>query len=742
MSELAHYNVRQTASHAKSIGITQRATPLRFPWVGDLRVRFSDFQVNEIGKDGAVVHLRKIGLNGQNKPAADAAPVKEADTPKEQQDSTNEGDSNEVKDEPQEKEIVEIPAEDVTALSNLAGEKFAQELVALFRDGQAEPLERKKPVVSEPMDDKFKRGEIHQEIRRIFNSRIETSTGDAGAIVASFSAPTKRGKRGRGGRNRNRNKQDDQPIGEYLHFTLFKDNRDTMDAVNQIARILKVKPQVINYAGTKDRRASTVQRCSVRYTRDRSLAGINGKLWGITTGDYEYKTDPIHLGQLLGNEFAITIKNCQILGEDSAKPVSEQVGLMHANVQSALDHMTEHGWINYFGHQRFGTHQIGTHEVGKLILGDNYEGAINAILAYDEEIAQKAETEGIPNEPAKRDEYNRHLACMLFRTEKDVEKAIEIMPRRFAAEVCVLRHLNRQGKQSRRDFVGALIHITRGLRSMYLHACQSHVWNHAASRRWELHGEKVIKGDLVIVETEATPQVSGQDQDGDDIINPVNPAEDDDDIPLQAKPLTEEEAASGKYTVYDIVLPTPGYDVIYPDNEIGEFYKDFMGREENGSLDPHKMRRMRREFSLPGRYRKLMNRFLATPSVEFKTYTDDEEQMHPTDLDLIKAERKTIANNKRSREDGDDMRPSKVAKVEGENEASNQTSQDEGAAASDAVADNAKAEETETTNAQESMEVDKPLKIAAIIKFQLGRSAYATVTLRELMGDPPENNAS
>lgn len=511
-----------------------------------------------------------------------------------------------------------------------------------------------------------------------------------------------------------------------------------MDAVNQIARILKVKPQVISYAGTKDRRASTVQRCSVRYTRDRSLAGINGKLWGIATGDYEYKSEPIHLGGLLGNEFAITIKNCQIVGEASAKPISEQVDLMHANVQSALDHMTEHGWINYFGHQRFGTHQIGTHEVGKLILGENYEGAINAILAYDEEIAQKAETEGIPDEPAKRDEYNRHLACMLFRTEKDVEKAIEIMPRRFSAEVCVLRHLSRQGKQSRKDFVGALIHITRGLRSMYLHACQSHVWNHAASRRWELHGEKIIKGDLVIAETEATPQVSGQDQDGDDIVNPV---EDDDDAPLRARALTEEEASSGKYTVHDIVLPTPGYDVIYPDNEIGDFYKDFMGREENGGLDPHKMRRMRREFSLPGRYRKLMNRFLGgKPTVEFKTYVNEEEQMHPTDLDLIKTARKT-GGNKRSREEGDDARPSKVAKVE-EDQASNGASQNEDAT-KDTAAGNDKAEEApETANAEEAMEVDQPLKIAAVIKFQLGRSAYATVTLRELMGDPPESSAA
>ncbi|KAH6610438.1 multisubstrate pseudouridine synthase 7 [Trichoderma cornu-damae] len=737
--QAAHYNVRQSASHTKSIGITQRATPLQFPWVGDLRVRFSDFQVNEIGKDGIAVHLRKIGLNGQEKQTTDAAPAQEAETPKEQQELTSNSASNDVHDAPQEKEIIEVAAEDVIALGTLAGEEFAQELVDLFRDGQVEASEKKKPVISKPVDDKFKRGEIHQEIRRIFRSRIETSTDDAGAIIASFLAPTRRGKRGRGGRNRNRNKQDDQPIGEYLHFTLFKDNRDTMDAVNQIARILKVKPQVISYAGTKDRRASTVQRCSVRYTRDRSLAGINGKLWGIVTGDYEYKPEPIHLGELLGNEFAITIKNCQIIGEASAKPIPEQVALMRANVQSALDHMTEHGWINYFGHQRFGTHQIGTHEVGKLILGENYEGAINAILAYDEEIAQKAETEGIPDEPSKRDEYNRHLACMLFKTEKGVEKAIEIMPRRFSAEVCVLRHLNRQGKQSRRDFVGALIHITRGLRSMYLHACQSHVWNHAASKRWELFGEKVIKGDLVIAETEVTPQVSGQDQDGDDI---VNPAEDDDDIPLRARPLTEEEAASGKYTVHDIVLPTPGYDVVYPDNEIGDFYRDFMAREENGGLDPHKMRRMRREFSLPGRYRKLMNRFLGTPTVEFKTYVSDEEQMHPTDLDLMKAARKT-GGNKRTREGGDDARPRKAAKVEGEDETSNQAAMQEeveGEAAKDAAAND---EETpETTNAEESMEVDRPLKMAAVIKFQLGRSAYATVTLRELMGDPPESTTA
>lgn len=569
------------------------------------------------------------------------------------------------------------------------------------------------------LDDKSKRGQLHQEVRRIFRSRLETTTGHDGVIVANYVPPRKGGKKSRGRRGQ---PGDDEPVGEYLHFTLYKDNRDTMDAVSQIARLLRIKPQVIGYAGTKDRRASTSQRCSVRYQRKRALAGLNGKLWGISTGDYEYQDEPIHLGQLLGNEFVITLKNCKMANETSTQPPSERLSSMKNNVESALKHMSSHGWINYFGHQRFGTHDVGTHEVGKLILGDNYEAAVNALLKYDPEIAAKAEAGEIPEEPSKRDEVLRHQACMLFQTGKDYDRAAKIMPRRFAAESCIVRHLTRMGKNSTRDFAGAITHITRGLRSMYLHAYQSHVWNHAASQRYALHGSKVIKGDLIISDGEAQPVVAEKDQDGDEIINPV---EDEEDAPLRARPLTEEEAASGKYTIYDVVLPSPGYDVIYPDNEIGKFYEEFMGREENGSLDPHKMRRLRREFSLPGRYRKIMQKFLAEPSVEFRLYEDETEQMHPTDLDLIKNVRVNGGEGKRKRDDDDDgtaVKKSKADEVLPERvteEAKNeQQSLDDGAG--------------ESIKAEQAAQ---PTKVAVVVKFQLASSAYATVTLRELMGD-------
>ncbi|KHN99483.1 Pseudouridine synthase TruD, eukaryotic [Metarhizium album ARSEF 1941] len=615
---------------------------------------------------------------------------------------------------------VEIPDQDIRVLQDLSTAQFAQDLVKLFNQGNGPSPNDSSTATSPALDDKSKRAQLHQHVRRIFKSRLDTTTGHDGVVVASFVSP-RNGKKSRGRRGQ---PGDDEQMGEYLHFTLYKDNRDTMDAANQIARLLRMRPQTIGYAGTKDRRASTTQRCSVRHQRKRALAGLNDKLRGISTGDYEYREEPIHLGQLFGNEFVITLKNCKMADETGTQPPSERLASMRNNVESALKHMSSHGWINYFGHQRFGTHDVGTHQVGKLILGGDFEAAVSALLKYDPEIAAKAEAGQLPEEPSKKDDALRHLACMLFQTGKDLNRAAKVIPRRFAAESCILRHLTRMGKSSTRDFAGAITHITRGLRSMYLHAYQSHVWNHAASQRYALHGTKVTKGDLVISERESQPAVAEHDQDGDKIINPLE--DEQDDAPLRARPLTEEEAASGKYTVYDIVLPSPGYDVAYPDNEIGKFYQEFMGRQENGSLDPHNMRRLRREFSLPGRYRKLMQRFLGDPSVEFKLYGDDTEQMHPTDVDLISGPRRNGIQGKRKKRDDDEDDPGKRIKGNGQDQ-------------TEAEMEEAKSEQDATCNSVDAMTETEPppesFKIAVVLKFQLASSAYATVALRELMGD-------
>jgi tRNA pseudouridine13 synthase len=221
---------------------------------------------------------------------------------------------------------------------------------------------------------------------------------------------------------------------------------------------------------------------------------------------------------------------------------------------------------------------------------------------------------------------------------------------------------------------------------MYVHAYQSLVWNFAASERWRLYGDRVVEGDLVIIqehrEKESDSAVEAAetvDADGEIIVVPQgeDSAVAAEDMFMRARALTAEEAASGKYTIFDLVLPQPGYDIIYPENEMKEFYRRFMQSEQGGGLDPSNMRRKWKDISLSGGYRKVFSRMVGDNySFDVKLYSKDDEQFVQTDMQRLKPE----------------------------NENANTTMTDETAAD----------------------------KMAVVLKFQLGSSQYATMALREL----------
>ena len=70
---------------------------------------------------------------------------------------------------------------------------------------------------------------------------------------------------------------------------------------------------------------------------------------------------------------------------------------------------------------------------------------------------------------------------------------------------------------------------------MYVHSYQSLVWNRVTTERIREHGLKPIPGDLVLGNGNE-PQV-----------------------------ITKETLP--QYTIHDIVLPLPGYDVMFPSNK-------------------------------------------------------------------------------------------------------------------------------------------------------------------------------
>ena len=453
-----------------------------------------------------------------------------------------------------------------------------------------------------------------------------------GVITATPSkwAQNNRGANNQGGRRDNGRRGQNQEFkelgGEYLHFTLYKENKDTMDAVNTIARLLKVKASNFGFAGTKDRRAGTVQRISVHRQKPANLTWLNTRIPNVKVGEFEFSKNPLQLGQHGGNEFIITLKNCQPIGGNDCSLV-QRMKMIQQSLECGLAYLRHNGYINYYGLQRFGTYSIGTHLLGMKILREDFEGFIDDVLHVEDDLIQE-----VLNNPPQvyvagkdfqnRDDQNRARAITTWKATKNAEKALEFLPKRFSSETAIIRHLAKAPK----DFNGAVLSITRGMRMMYIHAYQSYVWNYVATRRWSKYGPKVIEGDLVLVTD--TPRRNSPDGE-------YNPYDDDDDDNMyaQARALTAADVASGEYTIFDVVLPTPGYDVLYPRNEIGEYYAEFMGKEENGSLSPYEMRRKQREFSLSGNYRPLIGRFIADAQYAIRAYCDDMEQMYPTDLD-------------------------------------------------------------------------------------------------------------
>lgn len=148
---------------------------------------------------------------------------------------------------------------------------------------------------------------------------------------------------------RQRNSRWPSEIENYCWFVLYKENKDTMDAINLLSKLLRIKAGIFGYAGTKDRRAVTTQQVSVYRVRAEQLQELNSSLRNLCLGNFQYCKEPLKLGSLSGNHFIITLRN--VVGD-------------HREIEESLKSLKINGFINYFGLQRFGTTSVPTHKIG------------------------------------------------------------------------------------------------------------------------------------------------------------------------------------------------------------------------------------------------------------------------------------------------------------------------------------------------------------------------------------------
>ncbi|KMZ94103.1 hypothetical protein PVMG_02329 [Plasmodium vivax Mauritania I] len=203
--------------------------------------------------------------------------------------------------------------------------------------------------------------------------------------------------------NDHRKKKSEQKKGKkYLHFNLYKENKDICEVLHKIKINLKKKNGDISYCGIKDKRGITVQRFCIHKARkvdlfrlimggdcdgrDRGRSGhrsdgrsghrSDGRSghrndgrgratpWcnNVYVSNLSYAKRKLSLGDLKGNFFKVLIRGV----EDSSE---EKFCVLTDNFRKA-------GFVNYFGHQRFGSKQIKNYEIGICILKKNYKQAL------------------------------------------------------------------------------------------------------------------------------------------------------------------------------------------------------------------------------------------------------------------------------------------------------------------------------------------------------------------------------
>lgn len=140
---------------------------------------------------------------------------------------------------------------------------------------------------------------------------------------------------------------------------MHKEFTDTIEASIQLSDCLQMKPSNFCYAGVKDRRAKTTQWFCVRKLDPAKIIERTRNLKNIFVGNFTYKKETLKLGQLKGNRFRIAIR--EITADSEI-------------IEKALDSLKNHGFINYYGLQRFGnSKEIPTHIVGIQLMRGNWQ---------------------------------------------------------------------------------------------------------------------------------------------------------------------------------------------------------------------------------------------------------------------------------------------------------------------------------------------------------------------------------
>ncbi|MBD3196299.1 MAG: tRNA pseudouridine(13) synthase TruD [Candidatus Lokiarchaeota archaeon] len=257
----------------------------------------------------------------------------------------------------------------------------------------------------------------------------------------------------------------------YTTFNLIKINKVTFKALSQIARELKIPKHKLYYSGLKDKRSISVQKISIEGNYVPELKKLN--LRDLFIRSITPTKKPVLMGSNRGNNFTIAIRK-----------IKPREGLKN-HIQGLMNVLSQIGFPNYFGLQRFGKYRPNSHLIGKYLLEEDYERAFKEFVTT----TYSSENKSLYK---VRKKIERSL-----NNPKKLRKAYKTFPKSLNFECTLIEHL----LQFPQDYVGAFKQLDDDIINLLINAFQSFIFNKLISLRTKkgISLLKPVKGDVVCI---------------------------------------------------------------------------------------------------------------------------------------------------------------------------------------------------------------------------------------------------
>lgn len=231
--------------------------------------------------------------------------------------------------------------------------------------------------------------------------------------------------------------------GRHRVYRVTKSKLTSLEAVRTLAGLAGVSPQEVGLAGLKDRQGVTTQYMSVEGGRPVRWNGRDLRIEHIG-----FAPEPVSSSCSLGNAFEVTLRRL--------------APALRAKIEASLDEVRAHGFVNYFGDQRFGNLRFGQGWIARDLAQGKVDRALKRLLTGRSD----------------QDDERHRAFKQLLAARWGNWRACRDIAGKFGAHHSVFEVLSKDPE----DVMGAFHRVASRLRLIHLYAWQSHLWNRAVSR--------------------------------------------------------------------------------------------------------------------------------------------------------------------------------------------------------------------------------------------------------------------